>query len=122
MNDGNVWILGMKTEGPVTAIKTVVGSTELVGGLHYAATLASLSGIPLFINDAGKVSYTYLTTQQEWPLHAYETRDGLTGTLENESAFHQAVGCRGTAGADQEGASPAGKEAVIGGLCFSITV
>ncbi len=59
-NGGNLWILGLKTEGEVTAILTRNGKTELLGGLLYPLTKERLKPEwPAFRNEGGEVSLTY---------------------------------------------------------------
>jgi hypothetical protein len=52
---GLMWILGMKTDGGVTTIKTVGGVTELLGALAYSSQGVA-TNVPLFINDGGHLS------------------------------------------------------------------
>ncbi len=87
---GVVWILGLKTEGPVTVVKNVGGFTEILGGLTYP-TRAVPSDLPLFINEEGSLSFTHLVTQQDWPLWVRETRDGVTRNLRNSSTVFRGV-------------------------------
>jgi hypothetical protein len=87
---GAVWILGLKTEGPVTAIKTVEGFTEVLGALTYP-TRPVPDQVPLLVNENGAVSFTWLVTQQEWPLYVRETRDGVTRNLRHQGSFHRGV-------------------------------
>lgn len=87
---GVVWILGLKTEGPVTVVKTVRGFTQVVGGLTYP-TRAVPSDIPLYINEEGGLTFTHLVTQQDWPLWVRETRNGLTRNLRNSTACFRGV-------------------------------
>ena len=87
---GAVWILGLKTEGPVTVVKNVQGCTEVAGGLTYP-TREVPAGLPLFINEEGSLSFTHLVTQQNWPLWVRETRDGLTRNLPNSFACFRGV-------------------------------
>lgn len=55
---GDLWILGMKTEGQMTAIKTVNGKTELLGGFFKLLRQPD-SQTPLFINDESQVSLSW---------------------------------------------------------------
>ena len=58
---GQLWILGIKTEGPGTVIITRAGGrTELLGGLMYSSGGARTQDLPAFIFDdsAGSVTIT----------------------------------------------------------------
>ena len=55
---GNLWILGMKTEGEATVIETVGGKTELLGA-HLRTLNPVDPSTPMFINDKGKVSLSW---------------------------------------------------------------
>lgn len=85
---GQLWILGVKVEGPETIIKTVTGCTEVLGGLTYPIVT---NGLPLFINDSSSVSLTYLVTQSIWPLHMREMRNGEIRQLWHESKLYRGV-------------------------------
>jgi hypothetical protein len=55
---GNMWILGFKTEGQMTCIKTTGGQTELLGALLYPLRDCT-ADVPAFIIEGGKVSMTW---------------------------------------------------------------
>ena len=81
---GVVWIMGMKTEKHATAIKTVGGYTELLGGLFYPLNDVP-AAIPLFINEGGSVSYSYAVSANPYAVQVRETRDGVTRELSRAS-------------------------------------
>ncbi len=68
---GTVWILGLKTEGKVTAIETVGGTTELLGALLYPLHNVPAS-IPAFINDRGRVALSYAISGQKYAVQVQE--------------------------------------------------
>lgn len=70
---GTLWILGMKTEGEMTAIETVGGSTELLGALLYPLK-DTTKAIPAFLNDRGRVSLIYTMTGKNYPVHVKERK------------------------------------------------
>lgn len=70
---GILWILGMKTEGEMTAIETVGGSTELLGALLYPLNDVT-SATPAFLNDQGRVSLIYTMTGKNYPVHVRERK------------------------------------------------
>ncbi|WP_009632915.1 glycosyl hydrolase family 28-related protein [Synechocystis sp. PCC 7509] len=72
---GTVWILGMKTEGKVTAIETVGGTTELLGALLYPLHNVPAS-IPAFINDEGRLAVSYAISGQKYAVQVKERRRG----------------------------------------------
>jgi Pectate lyase superfamily protein len=81
-NGGTVWILGLKTEGKVTAIETIRGTTELVGALLYPLNDVPAS-IPAFINDRGSVTLSYAVSGQQYPSQIKERQGGQWRTLSN---------------------------------------
>ncbi|MEM7643433.1 MAG: glycosyl hydrolase family 28-related protein [Pseudomonadota bacterium] len=79
VNDGaDVWILGLKTEGQGTTVKTVNdGQTELLGAYHNGGFDAD---IPRFITEDAHLWATIVegsTSSQDFDL-VRETRDGVT--------------------------------------------
>ena len=84
---GVVWILGMKTEKHATAITTVGGYTELLGGLFYPTPSSGdvPATIPLFINEDASVTFSYVVTGQRWPLQVRETQHRVTNELQRSS-------------------------------------
>lgn len=80
-NDGGeVWILGIKTEGAKTIIETVNGGkTEVLGGFHYPVAPMP-PDLPLYINHESSFSGAW-ATQGVVNLHVRETRDGVTRDL-----------------------------------------
>ncbi|PSB31239.1 glycoside hydrolase family 55 protein [Chlorogloea sp. CCALA 695] len=81
---GTVWILGMKTEGRVTAIETVRGTTELIGALLYPLHNVPMS-IPAFINDEGRVTLSYAVSGQQYLSQIKERRGGQWRALSNKN-------------------------------------
>lgn len=79
---GTVWILGLKTEGKLTVIETVGGTTELLGALLYP--LHNVPGsIPAFINDEGHVALSYTITGQKYAVQVQERRRGQWRKLDS---------------------------------------
>jgi hypothetical protein len=79
---GSLWILGIKTEQAGTIINTSAGgSTELLGGLIYPATVTPTSDIAFISTDA-QVSYIYgqpvYCTRCGYSVQVQETRSGVT--------------------------------------------
>lgn len=82
---GDLWILGMKTEGQMTCIKTVGGATELLAALLYPLAPPS-PDVPCFINDGGRVSLTYALNHENYPIHVRERRGDQWRDLRREDA------------------------------------
>ncbi|MBW4665807.1 MAG: glycoside hydrolase family 55 protein [Chroococcus sp. CMT-3BRIN-NPC107] len=82
---GTVWILGMKTEGKVTAIETVGGTTELLGALLYPLHNVPAS-IPAFINDRGRVALSYAISGQKYAVQVKERRRDRWYELDSKNA------------------------------------
>lgn len=86
LNDGaDLWVLGVKTEWDGTVVETRSGGrTEVFGGYQLANTAVPATQ-PMWINDGGHVSLSYVeatyTATRNWNIHVQETRDGNTGTL-----------------------------------------
>lgn len=82
---GQVWLLGMKTEGAGTVIGTSGGGkTELLGGLLYPATGVAAGTLAFAATDAEQ-SLSFASTSydaaQDYALPIGETRAGTTATL-----------------------------------------
>lgn len=93
-NGGQVWILGLKTEGDGTVIDTENGGkTEVLGGLIYPAWITDSSGNhtqtvtqPAFINNNSSMSVEvaesyYPSWSAYYPIVVQETRNGVTKQL-----------------------------------------
>ncbi len=81
---GTLWILGMKTEGKVTAIETVNGTTELIGALLYPLHNVP-ANIPAFINDEGRVTLSYAISGQPYLTQVKERQEGQWRILSNKN-------------------------------------
>lgn len=81
-NGGNLWILGLKTEQPNTAVKTVGGGrTELLGGFLFPVAPVP-AGSPAFVNEESSHSLSYVTHgQTDYQIQVRETRGGITRDL-----------------------------------------
>ncbi|WP_298545598.1 glycosyl hydrolase family 28-related protein [uncultured Aquimarina sp.] len=92
-NDGaRLWILGYKTEGAKTGIKTINGGiTEMIGGNFLPLEGASTAGIPLFIIEDASFSATGYQAFYTWNIHVKETRDGVTKELLKDSKVNMAL-------------------------------
>ncbi len=88
---GTLWILGMKTEGRVTAIETIGGTTELVGALLYPLDNVPAS-IPAFINDEGRISLSYAISGQRYPLQIKERQGGKWRELSHKNVPNRGDG------------------------------
>lgn len=80
-NDGGiVWILGYKTEGGGTLVKTVGGGkTEIIGGFSY--TVGKITDDPMFLIDNSEASISFSETcftGTPFPLIVREIRNGET--------------------------------------------
>ena len=83
-NGGTVWILGMKTEGEATVIKTVRGTTELLGALVYPLKEVSRN-VPMFISEESNVSLIYRSNGDNYfPTQVDESRKGVHKNLSNK--------------------------------------
>lgn len=72
---GTLWILGHKSEGEPTLIKTVNGTTELLGG-HFRALKPPAAETPAIIALESRVSLSFAMEYRPWPLRVVEERDG----------------------------------------------
>jgi hypothetical protein len=72
---GNMWILGFKTEGEMTCIKTVGGKTELLGAMLYPLKDPK-PDTPAFINDGGVVSLTFGWNYKNYKIYLRERLPG----------------------------------------------
>jgi hypothetical protein len=88
-----LWILGVKTEGKGTVIKTTAGGfTELLGTLLYPCQSFTRSDGPAFIIDNGSASFmyrvsAYVNDGNYWD-QVVETRGGETRTWTLENNTH----------------------------------
>ncbi len=91
-NDGGqVWILGLKTEGPRTLCVTRNGGkTEIVGGFFYANSRSEVP-IRMFVNDASSFSVTgggWKTNKgRAFDVVVEETRGGETRQLKKQETY-----------------------------------
>ena len=83
LNTGaDMWILGLKTEGAKTAVRTEAGGrTEVHGGVFLPLQQGSVADIPLWEIEDGSFSASGYTAFFTYPIHARETRDGETRDL-----------------------------------------
>ncbi len=81
---GTVWILGHKTEGEPTLIKTVNGATELLGG-HFRALKNPAAAMPAIVAIDAAISLSFAMEYRTWPIRVSETRNGETRTLTESS-------------------------------------
>jgi hypothetical protein len=91
-NGGDVWVLGYKTEGPYTVLKTTGGGrTEVIGGSFYPiATVAPTT--PLIINRESQQSVSYVDRgDHPYAIQIEETRNGIRRILPR-TRTHQAGG------------------------------
>jgi hypothetical protein len=85
-NDGaDLWILGMKTEGPCTIIETGNGGrTELLGGIFDPVQKVAAE-TPAFINDNSMVALSYVLfthgATSRYELHVADTQGGQSRRL-----------------------------------------
>ena len=82
-NGSNLWILGLKTEGLGTIIKTAGGGkTELLGAYISLQQLTSPMADPGFINTESSHSLVFVTdTDHNFTTSVQETRGGVTKTI-----------------------------------------
>jgi len=64
---GDMWLLGFKTEGQMTCIKTVKGRTVLYGSMLYPLRDPDPK-TPAFINDGGAVQLTYAMNYKNYKM------------------------------------------------------
>jgi hypothetical protein len=89
---GKLWILGLKTEGQMTCIKTVKGFTEVLGALLYPLRTPKPE-TPIFINDQGHISLSYRMNVNNYPIHVKEkTSQSEWNFLRKESTKGTGVG------------------------------
>ncbi len=78
---GNLWILGMKTEGEMTTIRNIGGQVELFGGFWYPLGPVDPS-VPLIINDEGNVTLNWTRNgSYNYNIWVRERRDGVWSEL-----------------------------------------
>ena len=90
-NGGTLWILGMKTEGKVTAIRTVRGTTELVGALLYPLHNVP-ADTPAFINDQGRVALSYTISGNKYLVQVQERQGDQWRKLSHNDVPSRGVG------------------------------
>ncbi|MGF1491710.1 MAG: glycosyl hydrolase family 28-related protein, partial [Microcoleaceae cyanobacterium] len=90
-NGGQLWILGIKTEGEGTVIETTNGGqTELLGGLIYPAGRGNFipEGQPAFINDESQLTIAGVGESRynvgSYDILVQETQNGVTQNLLND--------------------------------------
>ena len=88
---GTLWILGMKTEGKVTAIRTVRGTTELVGALLYPLHNVP-ADTPAFINDQGRVALSYTISGKKYLVQVQERQGDQWRKLSHNDVPARGVG------------------------------
>lgn len=96
-NDGaDLWILGLKTEVPGTAIQSTAGArTELLGGLLYPAGMIT-DGMPAFSSSDAIQSLTVATSAYDqarnYKVLVSATRDGVNEQLTSADVQHRGFG------------------------------
>lgn len=88
---GTIWILGLKTEGKVTAIKTVRGTTELVGALLYPLHNVP-ADTPAFTNDQGRVALSYAISGKKYLVQVQERQGDQWRKLSHNDVPDRGVG------------------------------
>ncbi|MEQ9443240.1 MAG: glycosyl hydrolase family 28-related protein [Cyclobacteriaceae bacterium] len=82
VENSTLWLLGYKTEGPLTVAETIGGSTEVLGGLIYPLGTTSR---PAFIAKDAQVSYFVMfngrTSRGVNEIYVKETQNGTTKTV-----------------------------------------
>jgi hypothetical protein len=73
-NGGTMWILNLKTEGAVTAIRSINARTELLGGLIYPLSHVRGKDIPAFDIQGGTASLSYVLNGESYEHHVREVR------------------------------------------------
>ena len=73
-------MVGLKTKGQMTCIKTVRGRAVLLGALLYPLR-AVKEDVPSFVNDNGAVSLTYRMNGGNYPIHLSARAGGQWRTL-----------------------------------------
>jgi len=98
-NDGaDLWILGLKTEVPGTAIQSTGGArTELLGGLLYPVGVIT-DGTPAFSSSDAVQSLTVATSAYDqarnYKVLVSATRDGATQQLTSDDVQHRGFGSK----------------------------
>ena len=84
VENSTLWMLGYKTEAPLTVVETIGGATEVLGGLLYPLQSTSR---PAFIAKDARVSYMVMFNIHDntglYSTHVKETRDGITKSVGN---------------------------------------
>ena len=97
-DDGNLWILGLKTERKGTVIESKNGAnTELLGG--FILPVAEFSGEdknqPAFTSDNSNISLVYRMRAYDpnfgYRVQVKETRDGETRQLLTKNSDHEMI-------------------------------
>ena len=83
VNDGaDLWVLGMKTEGTWTVVRSMNGArTELLGGFIYPVFGSPGPETPLFIVDNSALSAVYKTFVQNYHTHVRQVLGDETKTM-----------------------------------------
>ncbi len=85
---GTLWILGYKTEGDMICIKTVNGTTELLGAMFYPLRNVPRTNICM-LNENARTSFTYAWNYRNYWIHVKETKDGETKILNAKQLKHK---------------------------------
>lgn len=87
---GDVWILGYKTEGNVTALENIGGNAEIIGD-YVLATDSVEDGVPMILNEEGNLSVTWKKEGgNRFPIRVREKRDGVVlDYLQGDSRFRE---------------------------------
>jgi hypothetical protein len=90
INNGTMWILGMKTEGQQTVIDARGGATEYIGGLLYPATNDMPAGeIAFKLSNGARGSFLYsniVYTTRNYDIQVEENRSGDVRRLTTQAA------------------------------------
>ena len=81
---GNLWILGMKTEGETTVIETIEGKTELLGA-HLRTLNPVDPSTPMFVNDRSSVSLSWGEGPFRYEIKVKERQNDTWQELKNSS-------------------------------------
>jgi hypothetical protein len=87
-NGGSLWILGLKTEKAGTIIETNNrGTTEVLGGLVYPASVQVPTDEPAFVSNESELSVVIGESQYNrggrYQIMIRDTKDGVTRVLKN---------------------------------------
>ncbi len=93
-NQGSLWVLGLKTEGPRTVLASTNGQAEILGGFLFPVKTVVSKSLPAFLGNNARMKLTYV-------INAYQATANYTvmvkdGNLRKPATYRTQLGNRGS--------------------------